>query len=228
MKLVTELFQHSIEIPENGVASLVIENGLVFRSFIEELNNAVEYGDDDLRVLEGLERKKASQTLELLSSFVPFSLNSKTLLAALVKKLDKLGQAAGRIDRTRAAIESLERYLRELTFELPHEIEMTGLALSSILKAAGLAFAEDDLSPSERLLQYMRLVREFEGERIFVLVNARGYYLDSELESILHIAGLEKLRMLFVDSQSRRLLSGERRLTIDEDLCEFTPQDDEI
>ena len=67
----------------------------------------------------------------------------------------------------------------------------------------------------------MELVREFDREKLFFLVNLRSYYSDSEIELFLQSALGHGHRIMLIDSCDHPRLELERRVTIDKDLCEF-------
>ena len=67
----------------------------------------------------------------------------------------------------------------------------------------------------------MELVRELERDKLFVLVNIRSYYDDHEVTALLRTLLDHDLYVLLLDSYAGNVLVGEKRWTVDEDLCEF-------
>lgn len=67
----------------------------------------------------------------------------------------------------------------------------------------------------------MELVREYDWDKLFVIVGSRGFFGDEEVESFLKTALAHGYRVLMMDQVARKILSFEKRLTIDNDLCEF-------
>lgn len=65
------------------------------------------------------------------------------------------------------------------------------------------------------------LVREFDRDKLFVIVGLRSFFSDGRVEAFLKTAVDHGYRVLLLDCISREKLPGERRLTIDIDLCEF-------
>ena len=67
----------------------------------------------------------------------------------------------------------------------------------------------------------MELVREFDRNKLYVLVGLRSFFRDDHVEQFLKTALGHGYQILMVDCASRKELSCEKRITIDNDLCEF-------
>ena len=67
----------------------------------------------------------------------------------------------------------------------------------------------------------MELVREFDRDKLFVLVNLRSFFDDHDVERFLKTIEEHGHRVLLMDGTERKRLPMERRITIDIDLCEF-------
>lgn len=228
MRLATPLLQHVLEIRENATASLVIENPRLFRDFVQGLYDSVEHGEKQFVLSEDGETLRLSESVEIVQSFVPFDLNAKSLTAALVKKMERIALLPEKMKRTARVVSEVEGYVHELSLEISHEVECEKATIGSVLKAVGVKFAVEKTSFPNLVLDYLRLVRDFLGSRLYVLVNVRSYLNDSELEGLLEICMLEKMRILLVDGVAKSFLPREERLLIDDDLCELTARDDEI
>lgn len=66
---------------------------------------------------------------------------------------------------------------------------------------------------------------QLEREKLFVFVNARSYFAQEELAAFVTAARARKHRLLLLDGRPYPLLPGERRVLLDEDLCELRAQD---
>ena len=65
------------------------------------------------------------------------------------------------------------------------------------------------------------LVREFDREKLFFLVNLRSWYPDETVELFLQSALGHGHKIMLIDSCDYPRLPSERRVTVDIDLCEF-------
>ena len=95
------------------------------------------------------------------------------------------------------------------------------LSLNNLLKSVGMRVIIDYNKLVERLFAYMDLVRRFEGEKLFLLVNLRSFVSLEDMELFMQTVVAHGLRVLLVDNQAYPLLSLEKRHIIDSDLCEI-------
>ena len=85
----------------------------------------------------------------------------------------------------------------------------------------GGTLRDDYADPLERLIDFMGLVREFDRDKLFVLVGLRSFFADDRVELFLKTVLEHGYNVLLLDSIAREKLPCEKRLTIDKDLCEF-------
>ena len=67
----------------------------------------------------------------------------------------------------------------------------------------------------------MELVREFDRDKLFVLLHLRSYFDVGQISAFLQTASAHGYRILLVDTADRGNLWQESRVTIDKDMCEF-------
>ena len=205
---------------ESVVCTLVVENQDFFRDLLTDLHTQLE-GNEGASVLsEGDRVLSFSANAELIDSFVGFTANRKSLLTKIISSLER--QAVGeQYLKTMELLTAVEQLVEELSFPLSCALSCTKLNIGAILKGVGIELAEEGTDPLERMLDYMELVREFDRDKLFVLVNLRSYFPDEKVSLFLQtVLGLG-YHMILIDSQDRPRLPEERRVTVDQDLCEF-------
>ena len=111
--------------------------------------------------------------------------------------------------------------MESLSFELSCDVECEKCNVTGLIRAMGIRIRDTYDDPLERLLDYMELVREFDADKLFVLVGLRGMFTDAQLNAFLQSALDRSCRILMLDCLAREKLYHENRLTIDRDLCEF-------
>ncbi len=206
---------------EDAVNSLVIENRDFFRQCIKDLYNRCEGHDGNFVLSEDSKVIECSKHMELITTFVPFEINKKTLLTRLCTYAEKASMSESNYESTQTLVSEIERYLDSLFDNLSYSFEYDKLNMSSIIKAAGVVIADDYESELEKIIDYMQLVTELEKERIFVFVNMRSYFSDSDMDRFVKDVLSRKFRILLIDNSDNKMLTGEKRITIDADLCEF-------
>lgn len=169
----------------------------------------------------GRNRCGENQTAELIDNCLNFELNRKTLLNKVCSALEQRAVLEEFFLKTAELLSHLESYMDELAFSLPCDIRCEKCSVSGVIKSTGIHLRDEYDDPLERLLDYMELVREFDREKLFVLVGMRSLFADREMELFFRTVLTHRYRVLLLDSTDRERSQYEKRLTIDKDLCEF-------
>lgn len=168
-----------------------------------------------------LEFIEIAKNVDIVSCFVPFELNRKTLINKLISSLEKTAVDESFFAKSADILSSVERYIDELTFEYPYDIECDKISVSSVLKAVGIRICESEKSILEKVLDYMELVADFEKKKLFIFINMRSYFSDGEMTEFFKTVFPRKHAVLLIDSSEHPRLFGEKRVIIDKDLCEI-------
>ena len=123
--------------------------------------------------------------------------------------------------KTGEILGEIERYLLQLSEDLPFEINCQKLAIGPIVRALSPEIEENDKSTLEKIFTYMELVRELDRDKLFIMINMRTYFNDEEMSNFIESACLHDFKILLVENLSSTRLKNARRFTVDIDLCEF-------
>ena len=201
--------------------SLVVENPDFYRQLLFDLYGQLQ-GDDGKLVLSDKGKTLAiGKWVELVDNCIHFDLNRKSLVTRICAAMERTAVSETFFLKTSELLCTLERYVDELAFELPGDIVCEKCSVSGLLKGIGISLRDNYEDPLERLLDFMELVREFDRDKLFVLVGLRSFFSDGHVEVFLKTVLDHGYRLLLLDSTAREKLSCEKRLTIDIDLCEF-------
>lgn len=221
MKLAHSDIENLIEFTDDSVSTLVIENRTFFREFLNDISAQLSGYEGKTVLSEGIKILDISKNIDLTDSFLSFSVNRKSLLTKIQSRLEKEAVSDDNYLMTLDMVSRLESYIYKLTQNLSCNLMCGKINASSIIKMAGLSIVEDYEDPLEQIIDYMELVREFDKDKLFVFVNMRGYFENDKLELFFKTVIDNEYKVFLVDSFSAPLLKYEKRLTIDEDLCEF-------
>ena len=105
--------------------------------------------------------------------------------------------------------------------DFPVEVVCAKLTPASIIKSAGIEIVSESSYPLEQLIDYMDLVREIDKDKLFLLVNLRSYFDDSETEALFRTILDHEFHVILIDSYAGEILPCEKRRTVDDDLGEF-------
>ena len=204
-----------------GVTSLVIENPVFYRELLMDLYAQMDGMAGKFVLSHEGKTLSIATWVELIDNVLHFDLNTRTLLGKVQSAMEQTAVNETFFLKTAELLQQLERYTQELAFQFDCDILCKHCSVSGLLKAVGIALRDDYEDPLERLADYMELIREFDREKLFVLVNLRSFFDDDHVEKFLETVSAHGYRLLLLDGIERKKLPQERRITIDNDLCEF-------
>ena len=183
MRIVSSALPMEIEIDSDKVTTIVIENQKLFLRFIRELYEATRNNSSPIIFSIDNEIQKTIQWVELITSFVPFELNEKRIIAKIAAALENNAMDDKHYHETMELFGRIESYLFSLSEDFPCSIDFKGIDTLSLIKASGPSVIDDSVSDVERVFQYINIVRDLFGEKLFIFVNMRSFFSDSEMES---------------------------------------------
>ena len=206
---------------ESRIQSLVIEEPGFFRELMLDLYDQADGMEGRLVLSEDGKELAVGSCVELLDNCLHFSINSRTLVNRLTAAMERAAMSEAFFLKTSALLQQVEEYIDELAFNFDCDVACERCTAAGLLKAAGIYIRDEYDDPLERLADYMELIREFDRDKLFVLVNLRSFFADEHVEKFLDTVSAHGYRVLMLDSVSRKKLRAENRITIDNDLCEF-------
>ncbi len=206
------------------IPTLVIENQSLFRKLLKDMYLSADGTSTPLVLSRDNKPIDFAKYAEILTDFVNFNINQKTLLTKVCAALERNAVSAEHYLGTQELLCAIENSVSTWAFDFPCDIVASKISVSNLLKAIGVEVHDayhGEHGDAERIIDYMELVREFDRDKMFVTVNMRSYFSDAVIESFMHTAILHEYKVLMIDSKSHPLLKTESRWTVDADLCEF-------
>ena len=221
MKYVFPEITSIFETKAGYVNTLVIENKKFFSEVVSDIYNQTN-GDDGKSVIsEGIKILSFTKDAELLGNFLPFDINRKSLITKIQSAIEKKTTDAEFCYRCNELLGEIENYLNDVVFDFPCDLVFSKINNSSLVKMAGIEIRDEYVSRAEKLLDYFELVREFDKDKLFFTVNLRSYLSDVETEKMMETIKTHRFNVIMIESTSLKLLQNEKRVTVDEDLCEI-------
>ena len=219
MKLVLGEVDRVFSLGARRIPSLVIEHPACFRRTCLDLAMQCEGEEGDSVLSVAGRTVPFAKYGELVRDFAPFSLRKKPFLHALQGYLERRALEEGQYEKTQDLLASLERWVYDLSDDLP--IQLIGkLTPASLIKAASL-LPEEAAHPLEAFLDYMEVWREMGEDRLFVAVQMRSYFSEEDLVPFFQTVAAKQYRLFLLDSQRSSLLPWEDRYVVDVDMCEY-------
>lgn len=203
------------------VSTLVIEEPGFFRQFLRDIYSQTEGFEGQTVLSEHDTVIPLYGNTELIDDILHFQINRKNLLTKIVSWLERQAVGESFFMRTAELLSTAEQLISDLSFDLPCDTVCSKISIGSFLKSVGIEISDDYPNDLERFLDYMELVRQFDKNRLFIFVNLRSYYSDDDLSAFFSSIVAHEYRVFLVDNTAGQLLPSERRVTVDNDLCEF-------
>lgn len=208
------------EIREDKIRTIVIENQHMFYNMISDIRSQLDGNKGDVVLSEDhipLDMRKAA---DLLTQFVPFTVNQKELITKLYAALKKKAVDEKMYQYTQEIYRGIGEYLYKLIEDEENELDITiPEDITGILKAFDVRFDDSEMTLPEKLLEYMLSTNEFKGERLFITVNLRSYLTDKETEELFQSLLLKKIRLMCIECADHPRLINEEVIIIDKDMC---------
>lgn len=224
MKLAYPALAEVIVIGDERVPCLVIENRRLFRTLLCDIVASIDGSRTDLVLSKEDKILDMGKYVEILSDFICFDLNRKTLLNKITGELEKVAVSPEHYTKTRELLAEIESTISEWAFSFPCDIIAGKISVSTLLKSVGIELRNDYESHRgevEKILDYIELVREFDCNKLFVTVNMRAYFEDEIITEFMKTVISHEYRVLMLEAHAYPKLVFEKRVTIDADLCEF-------
>lgn len=216
-------FSEAIEFRENTVHTLVFENPVACREFLSDFLRQKAGGEGKLVLSENFEPISFSKYAELILEPLSVQPNTRTVLTKLYTQLSKVSNDETHFTTLAALQTAIEEFLYSVCETQESELTFSqGIELSQLFKSAEVQF---DFSPerplAERLLDYMRICREYLDTKLFVLYNAKAILEKTESEALCQELFYRKIPILLVQSTETYRLDSEIQWILDNDLCEI-------
>lgn len=216
---INKVFNLSIE---DKVNMLVIENQDLFTAFISDVNDQINGLEG--RTVMSLDNNpvKISSNLEMISQYIPFDINTRTLITKLHKKFEDYTFNEKYFLQSNKLQQKIIEYLFMLSGELDFDVEFNNeLNLINLFKAVELKFNENYNSISEQIIEYMKIDKYFNSDKCYILVNIRDYINDNEIDEFYKLILYNKIKVLIISGGDHPKSEYEEKHLIDFDLCEF-------
>jgi len=214
---INNVFDTSID----KVHTIVIENQRLLRALINDLTEQISGFDGKCVISENGKVLATGKYTEVLKDYFPFEINRKVLVTKTISALVKYSLEYN-YDKATKFISELEQFLNEETMNLTGDIYFQKVNLESIVRATGLAFVEDYESLGEKILDYFELVREYDRDKLFVLLNLRNFVTDDEADRFIETILRHRYNVIMIEGCEHTHLKNEKCYIIDKDMCEIS------
>lgn len=221
MKIVFPYISTVFDTEADGVNTVIIEKQTLLSDICRDIYDQLQGMDGRIILSKNDKPIEFSKNAELLAQFIPFEINKKGLLNKLAARVETIANEPDYYEQTMTEMASLEKYLWSLTENLRGDIRFSKLGIGSIIKSVGMEFDEDYISLGEKIIDYMELVREYDKDRLFIMVNLRSFIDDDEAEALYDTILRKQFNVLMLENCEHTHIKRELYCIIDKDYCEI-------
>ena len=221
MKIVHPKINSRIEISDQQINVLVIETPDFLYELLTDIKRQMNNFEGDTVLYVHEEPVSFHKYVELITDPLSIEMNNRTIVKRVLTAMEKCGQDDVYYERTQKLMAEIEAYINDLSLNFDTDIECHEISLQQILKAAELTVADEYSRLVDRVYAYMELIREFEGDKLFIFVNLSSYIGREQLQEFANTVIGHSFQVLLIDSHDFERLEKENRLIVDCDLCEF-------
>lgn len=98
-------------------------------------------------------------------------------------------------------------------------VNLSKINIESLIKASGLELDDAYDNLGERILDYFELVRVYDREKLFILVNLRSYLSEQDMIEFVKNVSARGHEVLLMDTVDYPRVMGEQRHIVDADQC---------
>ena len=224
MKISISGFDSTLAIPDDGIATIVIQDDLLLRKIIEDLLD--EYtkkaANNHIVISDGDDLLNLSKDTLLATDVYSYDLSSRTITTALYKDI----QENSDIDMSKLAqIEaSILDLLHIINTGFSQNLDYSAeISMSDIMKMAHVTLEVNSSNNYlDKLYGIIDSAQQLLSRRLIILVNQRQLLSYSELRALLQYVQDNHFSVLFIEKNCNEKIEGESSLTIDSDLYDFS------
>lgn len=222
MKLVHPELERQIEWTEHKECEWIIESPVLFATYLQELckqNN----GDEGKFVFSHNEVcLDFVKDVEIIVNPLEINLNDKKIISKIYNELRDLAYETDTYLKTQEIISNLRKYFFELEFQNSICLDIEeDVDLQLIFKALGVKVGENGQGFYENLVTYIKILSAVLKKKALILVNARSYFTDMQINELIDSATYDEINILFIENTQRTCIMRLKQYIIDDIGCEI-------
>lgn len=219
MKIIIPQVDYVFDCGKDNCCSIVIENPQLLFDTVSDIFTQIQ-GENGVSVLsEDNKILPIEKHIELITQFIPFEMNHKNLISKISSRMQQIAVDEVHHMETRKLVGEWEQCLMKLSLDMVGNFEFPKISIESLIKASGIRVDNKYDNLGEQLLDYFELVQEYDGRKLFILVNLRSYLTEADMTLFLQNIVERGFQILMLESSEYPIITLECRHIIDADLC---------
>lgn len=220
MTLSHNIFNSPIEFEENTLNLLIIENKEYCQKIITELIDQIDGKDGDFLLFSGYKELKFLKSAEIITDLFHLNVNQTKFLTKLYGEIKTRFLQKEDFDKFSNLSSSILRFLDIVAEDFEYQITYeSDVDIAALLKVQGVKFILDGKTLLEKLLDYMKILRDFYGIKLFIIPNLKSTLSENEFNNFKSYIFYNKIDVLIIETVFTPPKNNEKIKIIDKDLC---------
>ena len=222
MILAHPMLNHPVEWEQAYIHTFVIENPIMYRSFLSELYDQQQGLSGRFVLSKNFSILDVGKHVEIISDVLKMETDSnKKIITAIVKELTEIA-INEKNDEVMELYGKINSVISDVIFSSGHEIVFDDINdISQIFKMYNIRPDCENLTLGEKILQHMEMCEKYLGKKLFVFLNLHSFFSKEELEKLFQDIIYRKNYVFLVERHDYKASTLEKKRIIDIDLCEI-------
>lgn len=202
------------------INELIIEAPTFLRSVLRDLSADETNG---VKFTNGGKPMDLAKEIDVICNPLNLNFNNRRAMATLLKLLVKASLSDEMYMETNAFKSRVIKYLDEVvdSENFVFEVAADDFAIDNIAKAVNLHIVDDEDDFVDLLTDYMSMMAELAGVKLFVFLNLRTMLSDGELARLIGNINNHQLDIFLIEGHQFGKVERCGRVVVDADLCEI-------
>lgn len=219
MRLVNAEYGMTLELDENRATILIIEERKMRLRIIAELYRQCSGEIGNFVLSQDNQILKIQKMTDILLS--PFSIdcNNRKILTKLYQEIQDCGNEDFYNEKEKINSEILllfDKIMLNVSYNITTALDLDFVELCKLYNVQLEGAGETSI---EQLMDYIRVMSQLCGYKVFILLNFTMYLSREELKNLYEFAAYQKIYLLLIEYFMPALIANEKGCIIDEDGC---------
>lgn len=220
MKISHSLFSTPFLLKEEAANVIIIENGALFFSLMQEFSKQCNGEDGSFVLSDSFSELPFSKYVDFVGDIFTFSINERKLSSKLISRISEKALDDEHFASTAEILSAMEKYMLDLISDFDVSVHLeNSVDIAMLLKAVPVSVSDPGATLPEKICNYAKINFEFFGKSIFAFVNLKQFISEEDLLEIYKFFRYEKLSLLLFEGYQKSILRDEHILIIDKDMC---------
>lgn len=219
MRLVNRKYGLEFLLSENEALNIVCENRTAIESMITDFISEINGGEGAWILSNNEEELSLSKYADIILNPFSVTCNDRKIINAVYKELHTI------VDQVYPELfceanSKIINFIDTTVIGVPYALEYNPCGdIEGIFKLYDIKFDEEFSSLEERLISYIKIASQVLRKKVFILVNIKSFLDNSAIRQLYKEAMYSKSLLVLFEGRDYSLLSSEKKVIIDSDLC---------